>query len=64
MATKFKRGTRVEYTYACGAVVAGRILGPYCKAMPEWYRVELTDDHGTYRGGCHEQQLRVVDNRG
>jgi len=58
-----KRGTRVIYTYAAGQQVAGKIVRPYAADMPDWYLVELTDDHGTYRGGCHRSQLRIIDNR-
>lgn len=55
-----KRGTRIEYTYASGKVVNGRVLGPYAADMPGWYRCELTDEVGTNRGGCHVAQLREI----
>ena len=58
-----KRNTRVTYTYAAGKIVQGKILGPYAKDMPEWFRVELTDEYGTTQGGCHIGQLKIVDNR-
>jgi hypothetical protein len=61
--TTFKRGTRITYTYAGGKVVSGKIVGPYDKAMPNWWRVELTDEAGTYRGGAHADQITVTDNR-
>jgi hypothetical protein len=61
--TNLKRGTRVTYTFAAGKVVPGKVLRPYAKDMPDWYLVELTDEQGTSRGGCHSGQLTVVDNR-
>lgn len=57
-----KRGTRITYRYAGGAVVQGKIIKPYAK-NPDWYLCELTDEFGTHRGGCHREQLTVVDNR-
>jgi hypothetical protein len=59
-----KRGTRIEYTYALGKVVQGRIVRPYSGEMPEWYLCKLTDKAGDYSVGCHIGQIRVVDNRG
>ena len=61
MATNLKRGTRIEYTYAGGAVVAGKVIKPYGELG--WFLCELTDEGGAYRGGCYVGQLRVVDNR-
>lgn len=58
-----KRGTRIEYTYAAGKVVSGKVLKPYAPDMPGWFLCELTDEIDTYRGGCWHEQLRVVDNR-
>ena len=58
-----KRGTRIEYTYALGKVVQGRIVRSYAPHMPEWFLCELVDTAGKYRVGCHTGQLRVVDNR-
>lgn len=79
MAQQFKRGTRIEYRYAAGAVTPGKVVrhytpkeiaahakthGPEAAArLPEWIVCELEDDHGTYRGACHVSQLRVTDNR-
>lgn len=60
---QFKRRTRIEYTYAAGKVVQGKVLGPYSPDMPDWYHCELVDEGGAYRGGCHVSQLRVIDNR-
>jgi hypothetical protein len=59
---KIKRGTRIEYTYAAGKVVQGKILGPYCLEMPGWYRARLWDEGGEYVAGIHENQIRVVSN--
>lgn len=75
----FKRGTRIEYTYAGGKVASGKVLrlyspkeiaehrlthGPEAAAkLPEWIPCELNDEHGTYSGACHVSQLRNVDNR-
>ena len=63
MTTALKRGTRVTYTYAGGAVVSGKVLRPYSPEMPEWFLLELTDEGGIYRGGCHQSQITVTDNR-
>lgn len=75
----FKRGQRIEYTYAAGQVTPGKVVRLYtakdCErhkrthgeaaaaALPEWIVCELTDAHGSYRGACHIGQLRSVDNR-
>jgi hypothetical protein len=58
-----KRGTRIEYRYAFGNVVPGKVLAPYAADMPDWFLCELEDEAGKYRGGCHVSQLRVTDNR-
>jgi hypothetical protein len=79
MKTELKRGTRIEYSYAGGKAVLGKVLrrytareiaiharthGPDAAAkLPEWIPCELTDEHGTYSGACHISQLRIVDNR-
>lgn len=79
MAQAFKRGTRIEYCYASGEVVQGKVVrtytdkeiaahakthGPEAAArLPEWIVCELADEAGTYRGACHVSQLRVTDNR-
>lgn len=63
MAPTLKRGTRVSYRYAGGKVVPGKVLRPYSPDMPEWFLLELTDEGGTYRGGCHREQITVTDNR-
>lgn len=60
---QIKRGTRIEYTYAFGRVVSGKVLKPYSDDMPGWFLCELTDEGGAYRGGCHVDQLRITDNR-
>lgn len=62
MAKTLKRGTRIEYTYALGKVVPGKVLRPYAD-WPGWFLCELTDEGGSYRGGCHVDQLRITDNR-
>ncbi len=77
--TPLKRGQRIEYTYAAGAVTPGKVVRTYtakdCErharthgeaaaaALPEWIVCELTDAQGTYRGACHVSQLRSLDNR-
>ena len=58
-----KRGTRITYRYAGGKIVQGKIIKPYAKEMPDWYLCELTDEAGTIRGGCHREQITIVDNR-
>ncbi len=63
MMTKLKRGTRIEYTYALGEVVQGKIIRPYGRTMPGWFLCELTDTAGKWRAGCHIGQIRVVDNQ-
>lgn len=79
MAQQLKRGTRIEYRYAGGKVVSGKVLKPYsdrdialhakthgeaaAAQLSEWFPCELYDDAGSYRGACHISQLRVVDNR-
>lgn len=62
MATNLKRGTRIEYTYAGGKVVQGKILGDYASDMPGWYAAHLWDEHGKYGGGVHQSQVRVIRN--
>lgn len=60
----FKRGQRIEYTYAGGQVTPGKIIR--AETDPRWlgwFIAELTDDHGTYRGCVHGGQLRSTDNR-
>jgi hypothetical protein len=62
-----KRGTKIEYTYAAGKVVTGKIVRA---VKPEenyglagWYQVSLADEHGAYGGCAHGDQIRNVDNR-
>ena len=43
-------------------IVSGVIVRPYA-GKPGWYLVKLTDEHGSYEGGCHRDQIRIVDNR-
>jgi hypothetical protein len=59
----FKRGSRIEYTYAAGDVVPGRIVRPAGENMKDWFVCELTDKGGSYRGTCHASQLRIIGNR-
>ena len=59
---QIKRGTRIEYTYAFGKVVQGKILGPYSKDMPGWYSAKLCDEGGEYGGGINESQIRITSN--
>ncbi len=58
-----RRGTAVTYTFAAGKTVPGRVLREYAKDMPGWYLLEMTDEAGTFRGGCYSGQIRVTDNR-
>lgn len=76
MATSFKRGQRIEYTYAGGAVVPGKVVRLYsakdCERharthgkeaaadLPNWIVCALTDGHGSYQGACHFSQLRAI----
>lgn len=60
--TNLKRGTRIEYTFAGGKVVQGRIVRQQ-PSHPEWFVCKLTDEAGEYSGSCHRDQLRVIDNR-
>jgi hypothetical protein len=66
MTAILKRNTRIEYTYAAGAVVPGRILAKVPESeingLAGWYRVELTDDGGAYRCCVHQQQIRSLSN--
>ncbi len=75
----FKRGTRIEYRYAAGAIVPGKVVRTYSEkeitahakthgekaaaALPNWIVCELYHPDGTSRGACHIDQLRVTDNR-
>jgi hypothetical protein len=77
--TALKRGTRIEYSYAGGAIVPGKVVRTYTPKeiaahakshgesaaadLPNWIVCELHDDHGAYRGACHISQIRVTDNR-
>jgi len=63
MTKTLKRGTQIIYTYAGGKVVPGKIVRPYAADMPGWYLVKLTDEAGSYRGGCHCDQIAITDNR-
>lgn len=64
-----KRGARIEYTYAAGKVVAGRVLG--AEKIPSysgigselWYRTQLLDERGAFKGLVHSSQVRSIDNR-
>lgn len=60
MENELKRRTRIEYAYAGGKVVQGKIIGPYSPDMPDWFLCELEDEFGTYRSGCHRSQLKVA----
>ncbi len=55
--SKMKRGTRIEYTYALGKIVQGEIVREY-PDLPGWFECEITDESGTYRVGCHVDQMR------
>jgi hypothetical protein len=75
----FKRGTRIEYRYAGGLVVPGKVKRTYtdkeiaahakthgekaAAALPEWIVCELYHPDGIGGGACHVSQLRVTDNR-
>lgn len=64
-----KRGTKIEYAYAGGKIVSGKVvrvqpINFYAKHGVElWYQVRLTDEHGEYGGTVHHGQIRNVDNR-
>lgn len=64
-----KRGTKIEYTYAGGKVVQGKIVKPQpinfytTHGVDLWYVVRLTDEAGEYGGSVHFSQVRNVDNR-
>jgi hypothetical protein len=64
-----KRGTKIEFTYAGGKVVQGKIVQPrsnplYSAQGPDlWFVVKLTDEAGEYGGCAHHSQIRNVDNR-
>jgi len=76
MATKFKRGQKIVFSYAGGREVPGKIVRFYtakeiaCHArshgtraaelLPNWIVCELTDESGSYRGACHVDQLRAA----
>lgn len=65
-----KRGTRIEYTYAGGKVVQGKIVRhqdmdnvpgrPDLKGLTGWYHVSLVDEHGPHQCSVHESQIEVV----
>lgn len=71
-----KRGTKIEFTYAGGQVVRGKVLRLYtardveahrrthgdaaAEKLQEWIVCELVDGCGTYRGACHVSQLREI----
>jgi hypothetical protein len=60
----FKRGQRIEYTYAGGKVVPGKVISIEKAARWRgWLVAELTDEHGSYRGCVHSGQCRSLDNR-
>lgn len=76
---RFKRGKRIEYRYAFGKIVQGKVIrrysekevarhakthGPEAAArLPEWIVCEMEDEAGSYRGAFHFEQLRITDNR-
>lgn len=70
---RFRRGQRIEYTYAGGKTVPGVIVRyqdmsavpgrPDLRGQVGWYAVRLNDEAGAYDGSCHEQQIRLTDNR-
>jgi hypothetical protein len=61
---ELRRGAPIQYAYAGGKVVSGRVLGAYADDMPGWYRCELEDEHGKYASGCHIGQIRLLGGRG
>ena len=65
MAQSLKRGMRVIYAYAGGKVVPGKVLRSYSPDMPDWWLLRLTDpvDGTSIDGGCHRDQITVIDNR-
>lgn len=59
-----KGGTEIEYTYALGGTVQGRIVKPSFKIREaQWYQVRLNDEAGEYGATVHESQIRIIDNR-
>lgn len=79
MPHSFKRGQRIEYTFAAGKVVQGKVKRLYSASeiaahakshgaaaaarLPEWLVCQLTDEAGTFTVACHHEQLRLIDNR-
>ncbi|MEZ2132490.1 MULTISPECIES: hypothetical protein [unclassified Sinorhizobium] len=67
-----KRGTKIEYTFAAGKVVQGKVVKPqpvpfYGKpGIDLWYVVKLADDSGVLSDkavSVHYGQVRNIDNR-
>ena len=59
-----KRGTRVTYRFAGGAIVLGVVVKRYKGLLDgQWYVLRLTDEVGTWSGSCHREQITVTDNR-
>ena len=56
-----KRGTRIEYRFAGGKIIGGKILRP--DVMPDWFICRLTDEAGDFTACCHVDQIRNVSNR-
>lgn len=61
IAAEIRKGARVEYTYAAGKVVTGKIV----KAVtdhPGWFVARLWDEHGESCVSIHASQTRVISN--
>ena len=62
--TELKRGTRVNYRFAGGLIASGTVVKRHKDVLDgQWYVLRLTDDHGTWSGSCHRDQITVTDNR-
>lgn len=60
----FRRGERIEYTFAAGKVVRGKVVR--LEREPRWLGwlvADLTDEDGTSRGCVWGGQCRSIDNR-
>ena len=61
MTTELKRNTRIEYTFAAGKVVQGKVVKAVA-GMPGWFVARLWDEAGEFGGSIHVGQIRVVSN--
>jgi hypothetical protein len=62
-ANEIRKGSRIEYTYAAGKVVQGKIVkAAKVNGYDGWFVARLWDDAGEYGGCIHVDQIRVVSN--